>query len=279
MGSGRCGGGSVGADISVPPGEPDRYRAAHGRARTGWTPPPRESDGSVARALAHREDDAALHGIPALGARYAASSMTPPPEATPEAPTGKAATQARILAAATQLFIERGYENTTVQDVADQAGVSRATVFWHFSEKAALFRESFTRLCEPFRASLDRDASDVEPGKRLLEQIEMSAQFARDHSNEIRAFVRWAVESPEFRESVITTLLDLNQRFAGAITQTVAEIAPPGHDPKLLANSLMLAFDANLLLSVFDEDVRAQEERTAAVASLAAFIADAGRRR
>jgi len=192
----------------------------------------------------------------------------------PTVPTGKAATQDRILAASTALFIECGYENTTVQDVANRAGVSRATVFWHFSEKAALFRESFSRLCEPFRASLDRDWSGVEPGKRLHEQIAMSDQFARDHSSEISAFVRWAVESPEFRDTVIATLFDLNQRFSAAIGETVAELAPVGHDAKLLATGLTLAFDANLLLSVFDPAPRGVEERSAAVSALAGFLAD-----
>ena len=55
---------------------------------------------------------------------------------------GKAATQNRILQAAGALFLERGYENTTIADVAEMAGVSRATVFWHFSDKAGLFREA-----------------------------------------------------------------------------------------------------------------------------------------
>jgi len=195
--------------------------------------------------------------------------------------TGKAATQARILAAATELFIERGYESTTVQDVADRAGVSRATVFWHFSEKGALFREAFTRMCEPFRASLERDWSDVEPRKRLQEQIAMSERFARDHGSEIGAFIRWAIESPAFRETVITTIMDLNQRFAGTIAQTIDEIAPTGHDANLLATGLMLAFDANLLISVLDtrEDagVRTRDERSAAVDALAGFIAQKSR--
>jgi AcrR family transcriptional regulator len=187
-------------------------------------------------------------------------------------PTGKAATQERILAAATALFIEQGYEQTTVQEVADRAGVSRATVFWHFSEKAALFRESFSRLLQPFRASLERDLSDLEPAKRLEEQMAASDRFAREHRDEVGAFVRWAVESPAFREHVITALFDLNQRFAGVLTQTVADLAPRGYDPKLLAGGIMLAFDANLLLSLFDLSPRGMDERGAAVAELTRLV-------
>ena len=186
--------------------------------------------------------------------------------------TGKAATQEKILAAATELFIARGYEATRVADVAARAGVSRATVFWHFREKAALFHEAFSRLLGPFRDSLDRDLGDVEPRRRLEEQLALSERFAREHRDEIAAFVRWAVESPDLRDGVVKPLLDLNQRFAGALRETVAAMAPARSDPELLATGLMLAFDANLLLSLFDSRPRAAEQRRAAVRALAELI-------
>jgi len=186
--------------------------------------------------------------------------------------TGKAETQQRILAAATALFMEHGYAGTTITAVAERAEVSRATVFWHFNDKAGLFREAFARLLEPFRESLARELGDVEPEKRLYEQLAMSEQFAREHGDEIAAFVRWAVENPDHRDGVVGTLLKLNQRFAEAITRTVSDLAPDGSDPKLLAQGLMLAFDANLLLSMFDERPHAAEERRAAIEAFVGLI-------
>lgn len=191
-------------------------------------------------------------------------------------PTGKAATQERILAAATELFLERGYEKTTVSDVAERGGVSRATVFWHFSDKGGLFREAFYRLLAPFRESIDRDLSHLPPAERLEAQLAMGGRFAQDHRAEIAAFVRWAIESPTFRDGLVTTLLDLNQRFAGALTQTVAELAQNDDDPKHLAIGLMLAFDANLLLSVFEGETHRFAERDAAIQALAKRIAGPG---
>lgn len=201
--------------------------------------------------------------------------MARSPETVDKRMTGKAATQERILAAATELFMSRGFERTTMSEIAEKASVSRATVFWHFSEKAGLFRECFSRVLAPFRESFEQDLSAVPPRKRLEEQLAMSQRFADDHRDDISAFVRWAVESPDLREGVITTLFDLNQRFAGALTQIVAEIVPPSRDAKLLATAIMLAFDANLLLSVFDQRPRAAEERSAAIQALASLIPEA----
>ena len=64
-------------------------------------------------------------------------------------------------------------------------------------------------------------------------------------------------------------MLDLNQRFAGQLAQSVAALGPGEADPKLASLGLMLAFDANLVLSMFDTRPGATEERWAAVQALA----------
>ncbi|MGT2425414.1 TetR/AcrR family transcriptional regulator [Amnibacterium kyonggiense] len=46
-----------------------------------------------------------------------------------------------IYEAALALFAERGFEGTTMEDVAVQADVARATVFNHFPQKAAFLQE------------------------------------------------------------------------------------------------------------------------------------------
>lgn len=193
------------------------------------------------------------------------------PSASPRR-AGKAATQEGILAAATQLFMERGYEGTTVADVAERAGVSRATVFWHFSDKGGLFREAFVRLLAPFRDSLARDFHDLPAPKRLHEQLGVAELFARQHGGELAAFIGWGFESPDHRESVVTALLDLNQRFQGALIETVAEIVGAERDAKALGGALWLAVDANFFLSIFDKSERGFEQRASAARALASLI-------
>ncbi len=53
----------------------------------------------------------------------------------------KAATRAKIVEAARDLFAERGYHAATVRDIATRAGVSPGSLFTSFSGKAELLRE------------------------------------------------------------------------------------------------------------------------------------------
>jgi AcrR family transcriptional regulator len=82
----------------------------------------------------------------------------------PQAPTGrrerkKAATRAAIADAALRLFVERGYDQVTIRDVADAADVSTTTLFKHFPGKEALvFDEEADREAELVAAVRDRPA-------------------------------------------------------------------------------------------------------------------------
>ena len=58
-----------------------------------------------------------------------------------------------IIAAATDLFLERGYDRTSLAKVAETAGVSTATLFKRFSTKAQLFNAiiaHYWELEEPY---------------------------------------------------------------------------------------------------------------------------------
>jgi AcrR family transcriptional regulator len=49
------------------------------------------------------------------------------------------ATRGQLIAIATRLFAERGYEDTSVEAVLREAGVSRGSLYHHFASKEALF--------------------------------------------------------------------------------------------------------------------------------------------
>ncbi|MGZ5382374.1 MAG: TetR/AcrR family transcriptional regulator [Acidimicrobiia bacterium] len=52
-------------------------------------------------------------------------------------------TRDRILQAALDLFLRQGIRKTSVDDIADRVGVSRVTVYRHFSDRQQLIGESF----------------------------------------------------------------------------------------------------------------------------------------
>lgn len=60
----------------------------------------------------------------------------------------------RLADAAFALFDERGYEQTTVDDIAERAGVGRTTLFRHYRSKEAVIFPDHDRLLELIRDGL-----------------------------------------------------------------------------------------------------------------------------
>src|SRR5512145_388751 len=59
-------------------------------------------------------------------------------EESPRRGQQKERTRAALMSAARALFTERGFEGTTIRDVAARAGVAVGTVFVHFPDKTTL---------------------------------------------------------------------------------------------------------------------------------------------
>ena len=81
----------------------------------------------------------------------------------------------RILTAARQLFTERGFDGVSIRDIAGRAGVSKANVFHHFTNKASLY----DAVLEDSRLTFDELLTDLADGERpFADRLE---RFARDH--------------------------------------------------------------------------------------------------
>jgi AcrR family transcriptional regulator len=66
-------------------------------------------------------------------------------QATHEPPRGR---KDEILDVATLLFAERGYEGTSMNDVAERVGMRKASLFYHFATKDALYAAALERLID-----------------------------------------------------------------------------------------------------------------------------------
>jgi len=77
----------------------------------------------------------------------------------------KQQTREKVLQAAREMFIERGYEGATIRDIARAAGMSTGAVFASFTDKPELFdailSDEFAALADPMR-----DAADTAPSAR-----------------------------------------------------------------------------------------------------------------
>ena len=76
-----------------------------------------------------------------------------------------------VLQSAEELFLTRGFNGTSMDEVAVHAGVSKQTVYKHFADKERLFSEVVTstvnEASDPVHACATQNSADVTAGRAM----------------------------------------------------------------------------------------------------------------
>ena len=126
----------------------------------------------------------------------------------------------RLALAALELFAERGYENTTVIDIARRAGLTKSTFFRHFQDKReVLFGDgTMTGWVVEAIAAAPPTATPLEAVARALDAVgrEAFTPARREFSARRRAVI---AANSELREREALKGLGLTASMAGALSQ------------------------------------------------------------
>ncbi|WP_156724572.1 TetR/AcrR family transcriptional regulator [Streptomyces apocyni] len=122
----------------------------------------------------------------------------------------------RLLRATVELVDERGYEATTLGDIADRAGSARGLVSYYFPGKRQLLQSAVHRLMHQTLASaLERPPHTDDGAERLARAIDAVLGLARDHPVLMRAHMAGILQAEGFVQC------QEQQRLAALLRDTV----------------------------------------------------------
>ncbi len=161
---------------------------------------------------------------------------------TPESPADRPAetvdTKSRILDAAEELFMEHGFEATSLRLITTAAGVNLAAVNYHFGSKEELFQAVLTRRLDPMNQERMRLLSAYETGagnhpltcEKIISAMFIPAlKLARDHRTGGKNFLRllgraYADPAPFIREFLSSQYAEMIARFRAAFARALPHI-------------------------------------------------------
>lgn len=156
----------------------------------------------------------------------------------------KERTRRELAEAATRLFLERGYEGTTVEEIAAAVDISPRTFFRYFPTKGdivvALARTTFEDLAGALR---ERPATEA-PAAALAAAVEVV--LAGDPA-EIRAFERLLADNPGLRAAWLQACHNDRQLLTEVMAARVG-LDPGGLEARVMASAVTGAIDAALEL-------------------------------
>lgn len=161
-------------------------------------------------------------------------------------------TEERILDAAQRLFLEKGYENTTIQDIVNElGGLTKGAVYHHFKSKEEIMDAVGDRMFfenNPFEAVKDR--TDLNGLEKLREVIHLNQSDTARTSMTVQSIP--LTHNPR----VLVGMIDANRRI---LTPYFLELIEEGnrdgsihtHYAREIAELLPLLTSLWLLPSVF----------------------------
>jgi AcrR family transcriptional regulator len=182
-----------------------------------------------------------------------------------------------ILDAADRLLARYGFSKMTIQDIADEARLSRRTIYLHFRDKEDIALASMDRRMDGLVSALRRASAGEEAsaGERLQRMLVLRVLHLFD---EVRAGLRGYDEMmgalrPRYMPRREGYLRAEAAVFAGVVAEgrATGELTTGGGVPEEVALSLLLATNALMPFSLSEkqrEERDAVERRVRAIADL-----------
>jgi AcrR family transcriptional regulator len=150
----------------------------------------------------------------------------------------------RLLQATVELVGERGYEATTLADIADRAGAARGLVSYYFPGKRPLVQSAVHRLMHmTLAAALEREPAPAEGPEALARAIDAILGLTVSHTKVMRTHMAGILQAEGFIQC------PEQQRLAFLLEDSVARYGSDrsAEDYRLLRALLMGAVVALLL--------------------------------
>lgn len=147
----------------------------------------------------------------------------------------------RLVDAAAKVFAARGFEATSMDDIAHEAGAGKPTLYRYFAGKDALFEAVFVDALDALEAELDiAEATTGGHAETLFAMLQPLAGMFREHVVSLRSLSDSASDADRSRRRI---LRQRRGRIEGRIAQVLKRAQADGAlrlaDPKLAARLII----------------------------------------
>jgi AcrR family transcriptional regulator len=167
-------------------------------------------------------------------------------------------TREAILKTAAQLFSTLGYANTSLAQVAREARVSKALIFWHFESKEQLFRAALQQSLEPYFINVVAELDDLDEVGQIRKLIDLYYEFVREHLFSVKLVLSVLLREEKHPDDMVGRIGELFRVYSSLLTECIRGAREKGvfHqtvDPEGEAAVIMAALNGVLVQSFLEK--------------------------
>jgi len=161
-----------------------------------------------------------------------------------------------ILKAAIQLFATRGFHETSMSEVAREAKVSKALIFWHFKTKEELFLAVLNKLLEPYVIDFAEESEKLDAREQIRKLVRGYVNFVRENASSVSFFLRRFMSGEEMPEEFTEQIRRLYDLYKALLTDRIRlgqehGLCSRSNQPDVLANFVLAALNGLLINLLF----------------------------
>ena len=169
----------------------------------------------------------------------------------------------RILEATFELAHELGYQGTSISKVVERSGLPASSVYWHFTDKDALFAAMIQHSFKQWRAALPKWTTPARDGSRrdeLAARIRSAIDSIATKPEFWRLGLLLSVQRQPAERQARLLFKDIRRRVIANMASFWRHVLPPGHErrapglPELLARFTMATADGLFVSAQIDSD-------------------------
>ncbi len=148
----------------------------------------------------------------------------------------------QILKVASKLFISKGYEKTSIQNIIDELGLSKGAIYHHFGSKEEILNAVFDQRSNNMTKKFNELIKDTESknGREKLSKI--MVDILKDHdSQSLNSVLSEQITNPQFViKGLKDCVLEDGQRMASIINEGIEDGSISTDYPDEVAEIFML---------------------------------------
>ena len=131
----------------------------------------------------------------------------------------KAQVKQALYDAAMKLFQQKGFNETSVDEISEMAGYSRATFFNHFGAKQGVLRLYGQRLQSLVEALLERNDPSTSPLELIQRMITVMVREAEENIEEVRLICTYSMFDPSYMSNPTPARKRLFEILTGLVSE------------------------------------------------------------
>lgn len=142
-----------------------------------------------------------------------------------------------ILQAAIECFTNFGYEKTTMSDIGKRVGLNKASLYYHYKDKLALYNAVVEKIRSKYNSEWIKERSELEPGiEKVIRYINLEIRFIEE-----LAIGLWSATSD--KNIILTAVME---EYTKTLTELLDEFNKG--DNRILASQIILVVRGVILV-------------------------------